>query len=99
MVDIEKTIKTTVKQGKVMIGGKQTKQTLDKGSAKLVVLSNNCPLSDEIKKLANKKKISVYNSKFNSIELGYSCGKNFAVSAFAVLDDGGSNILKLVKKS
>ncbi len=99
MVDIEKTIKTTVKQGKVIIGAKQTKQTVDKGSAKLVVLSNNCPLSEEIKKISEKKKIPVYNSKFNSIELGYSCGKNFAVSAFTVLDDGGSNILKLVKKS
>ena len=54
--------------------------------------------SPEINELANKKKIPVYKSNSNSIDLGYTCGKAFAVSVFAVLDDGGSNIENLVKK-
>ena len=98
MVDIEKVLKTTVKKGKVKIGTKQTKQAVNKGEAKLIVMSNNCPYSIEINGLAKKKKIPIYNSDSDSINLGYTCGKSFAVSVFAVLEEGGSNILNLVKK-
>ncbi len=98
MVDVEKVLKTTVKKGKVKIGNKETKQALDKGEAKIVILSKNCPFSEEINTLAKKKNIPVYSSKSNSIDLGYTCGKSFAVSVFAVLEDGGSNILNLVRK-
>jgi len=48
--------------------------------------------------MASKKKIPIYNYESNSIALGTTCGKTFAVSVFAVLDDGGSNIIGLVKK-
>jgi len=98
MVDVDKVLKTTVKKGKVKIGSKQTKTVIKDGSAKLIVFSNNCPYSSEINDLAKKKKIPVYNCKSSSIDLGYTCGKSFAVSVFAVMDDGGSNILNIVKK-
>ena len=99
MVDIEKTIKATIKKGKVKIGTKETKQVINNETAKLVVLSNNCPYTGEITSLAKKKKIPVYTADSTSIELGYTCGKAYAVSVFAVLDDGGSNILNIIKKS
>ena len=98
MVDIEKVLKNTVKKGKVKIGTTETKTVINNGSAKLVVLAKNCPFLLDISKLAQTKKIPVYTSQSNSIELGYTCGKGFAVSAFAVLDDGGSNIINLIKK-
>jgi len=99
MLDVEKVLKTTVKNGKVKIGTKETKQAISSESAKLVVLSKNCPYAENISKLAKNKKIPVYNTDSNSIELGYTCGKSYAVSVFAVLEDGGSNILNLIKKS
>jgi len=98
MVDIDKILKTTVKKGKVKIGTKQAKQVISNGSAKLIVLAKNNPYSDEITTLAKKKKIPIYNCKSNSIDLGYTCGKAFAVSVFAVIDEGGSNIINLIKK-
>ena len=98
MVDIDKVLKTTVKKGNVKIGTKQTKQVISDGSAKLVVLSKNCPNTSEISALAKKKKIPIYNCGSKSIDLGYTCGKSFAVSVFAVIEEGGSNILSLVKK-
>ena len=98
MVDIDKVLKNTVKKGKVKIGTKETKSVINNGSAKLIVMANNCPYSPEINRLAKKKKIPVYNCDSSSIDLGYTCGKAFAVSVFAVMDDGGSNILNLVKK-
>ena len=98
MVDIDKVLKNTVKKGKVKIGTKETKAVIKEGSAKLVVFANNCPHYSEINELAKKKKIPIYDCDSNSIDLGYTCGKAFAVSVFAVLDDGGSNIQNLVKK-
>jgi large subunit ribosomal protein L30e len=99
MVEVDKVLKSTVKKGKVKIGTKETKQALKNGKAKLVVIAENCPHETEITSFAKKKKIPVYNYKNNSINLGYTCGKAFAVSVFAVMEDGGSNILNLVKKS
>lgn len=98
MVDVDKILKNTIKKGKVKIGAKQTKQVINSGNAKLVVISNNSPHSKEINALANKEKIPVYNYESSSINLGYTCGKSYSVSTFAVIDDGGSNILNLIKK-
>jgi len=98
MVDVDKILKNIVKKGEVKIGTRQTKLAVNKGMAKLVIMAKNCPYSSEINELAKKKKIPVYSYNSNSIDLGYTCGKAFAVSVFAVLDDGGSNILHLVKK-
>jgi large subunit ribosomal protein L30e len=98
MVDVDKVLKSTVKKGKVMIGAKQVKMVISNGTAKLIVMAKNCPYSSEIDKLAKKKKIPVYNHNSNSIDLGYTCGKTFAVSVFAVMEEGGSNILQLAQK-
>ena len=97
MVDVDKVLKSAVKKGSVKIGTKQTKSVIKDGTAKLVVMSKNCPNSSEINKLAKKNKIPVYNYNSSSIDLGYTCGKAFAVSVFAVLDDGGSNISQIIK--
>jgi len=98
MVDVDKVLKSTVKKGKVMIGSKQVKMVIKDGTAKLIVLAKNCPQSSDIAKLSKKNKIPIYNHNSNSIDLGYTCGKTFAVSVFAVIDDGGSNILHLAQK-
>ena len=57
MVDIDKVLKNTVKKGKVMIGNKQTMKVMKEGSAKLIVLANNCLFSNDINKIAKNKKI------------------------------------------
>jgi len=98
MVEIEKTFKNIVKKGSVVFGQRQTKISVDQGNAKLVVLSDNCPFMDTVKTHAESKDIPIYKTKANSVELGALCGKTFAVSVFAILDDGGDNIVHLLKK-
>ena len=98
MVEVDKILKDTIKNGDVKIGTKETKSAIKKDSAKIVVIANNCPNVTEISELAKKKKVPVYNYNSNSINLGYICGKAFAVSVFAVIDDGGAKILNLIKK-
>ena len=98
MVDVDKVLKNTVKKGNVKIGTRLTKRAINDGIAKFVVLANNCPHAAGINKLASSKNIPVYQYDSTSIDLGYACGKAFAVSVFAVLDDGDSTLLQLVKK-
>jgi len=96
VVDVDKLLKETVKKGKIKIGSKETINMIKNGKAKLVVISNNCPFSSEIKKIAEKEKTPVYSYESNSVDLGVTCGKPFSISAFAVLDDGGTNIHKII---
>ena len=98
MIDVNKALKITLKKGKVIIGGRQTIKSINDGTAKLVILAKNSPKLDEIKKLSKKKEIPVFEYNSNSIDLGYACGRDFAVSVFTVIEDGGSNILQIVNK-
>jgi large subunit ribosomal protein L30e len=98
MVDVNKALKDVAKKGKISIGQKQTKTAIQKGQAKLVVMANNCPYAKTITTLVSENKVPLYNYTSTGVDLGYTCGKSFAVSLFAVLDEGDSNILQLVKK-
>ncbi|MGF3584598.1 MAG: 50S ribosomal protein L30e [Thermoplasmatota archaeon] len=98
MVDVDKVLKNVVKKGKVKIGARQTQIAIRDGKARLVVIAKNCPFSSDISKMADEKKIPVYNYGSSSVDLGAACGKTFAVSVFAVLDDGGSHIMQLFEK-
>jgi large subunit ribosomal protein L30e len=98
MVDVNKALKDVAKKGTISLGEKQTKSAIQKGTAKLVVLAKNCPSEKTITTLAHENKIPIYSYTSTGVELGYTCGKNYAVSCFAVLEEGESNILQLVKK-
>lgn len=98
MVDVERTLKNVINKGKVSIGAKQTKSSILNGTAKLIVIAQNSPYTNEISILATEKKIPVYQYQFNGVELGYACGKNYAVSVFSVLDEGDSNVMQLLVK-
>jgi len=98
MADIEKSFKNMVKKGSVVFGAKQTKAHIDSGKAKLVVFADNCPVKQDLSVDAENKKIPVYTSKVDSVELGALCGRAYAVATFAVLNDGGTNIKTLLKK-
>ncbi len=98
MVDVNKALKDVSKKGTITLGEKQTKTAIHKGTAKLVVMANNCPSAKTITTLANEQNVPIYNYTSTGVELGYTCGKNYTVSCFAVLEEGESNILQLVKK-
>lgn len=98
MVDVNKALKDVSKKGKIMIGEKQTKTAIQKGTAKLVVLAANCPSQKTLNALATEQKIPLFSYPSTGVDLGYTCGKSFSISCLAVLEEGESNILQLVKK-
>ena len=88
-----KELKKVLNSGKVLFGVKQAKKALNKGDAKLVIVANNCPERNEIQEW-NVAKIFFDG---DSVELGASCGKPFSISVLTIIDEGESNLLKMVK--
>jgi len=98
MVDVNKALKDVVKKGTVHIGEKRTKAAIKNESAKLVIIASNCPYGNELLTAADEHKIPIYTFHSSSIELGTTCGKGYAVSSIAILNEGDSNILQLISK-
>ena len=89
-VDISRSLRTALATGKVKFGLAETKKAMKNGSAKLVVVSENCPDSELLSGSIGVKRV-VYPG--DNVSLGAACGKPFAVSSLVVLDQGSSDIL------
>lgn len=96
-MDVQRSLRTAVATGKVLIGADQTQKAIRNGEAKLVILSNNSPQDDDIRTAATDKRVPVYQFKGMGTQLGPACGKPFPISALAVLEAGESDILALAK--
>lgn len=90
MIDIARALKTAATTGEVRYGLAETKKSVKKGEAKLVVVASNCPEMESMKALEGKK-VLVFNG--TNVELGAACGKPFPISALAIVSPGESNIL------
>ena len=89
-IDMARALKTAATTGDVRFGLAETKKSVKKGEARMVVISNNCPEKSLLPEGSNLKLI-VYQG--SNIELGNACGKPFPISALAVVSPGESNIL------
>ena len=92
-MDLNKSLRLAIDTGKVSVGANQSNKAITSGSAKLAILSSNCP--DETVATAKKGETPVYSFKGNNSVLGAACGKPFPVSIIAILDGGKSDILSL----
>ena len=93
-MDINKALKTAVTTGKVLFGYEQTMKAVSTKSAKLIIISQNCP-NEHLTQLEKQKDIPFYRFSGTNIELGSACGKPFSVSMLSVLSAGESEILAL----
>jgi large subunit ribosomal protein L30e len=89
MIDVVRALKTAATTGDVRFGLAETKKSVKKGEAKLVVVSSNCP--DKSVVSGSLPRVLVFNG--TNVELGSACGKPFPISALAILSPGESNIL------
>lgn len=96
-MDIQRSLRTVIASGKVLIGADQTAKAIDNGEAKLVVLAAGNPRGENLTAAASQKHVPVYAFQGTNNQLGPACGKPFAISALAVLDAGDSDILQLAK--
>ncbi|MGB0652367.1 MAG: 50S ribosomal protein L30e [Thermoplasmatota archaeon] len=96
-MDVQRSLRTVIATGSVLIGADQTGKAVTNGEAKMVILANNAPSADDIRAAASAKRIPVYDFNGMGTDLGPACGKPFAISALAVLDAGQSDVLNLTK--
>jgi large subunit ribosomal protein L30e len=94
-IDLDKSLRSVMRTGKVLIGTKQAIKASKRGVAKLVIVASNCPV--EVKKQIGESKVPMYEFPGLSVDLGPICGKPFIVSALTVLDAGESDIMALAR--
>jgi len=88
-IDITRALKTAASTGDVRFGLSETRKSIKKGEARLVVVANNCP--EELLVTGHSPKVLVFEG--TNVELGSACGKPFAIAALAIINPGESNIL------
>ena len=92
-MDINKALRSAIETGKVHVGARESCKAADAGTAKLVIISSNCP--EEAATQVKESKSPVHSFSGNNAVLGAACGKPFPVSVVAILDGGKSDVLSL----
>lgn len=96
-MDIQRSLRTVMGTGKVLIGADQTEKAVRGGEAKLVILASNSPAGEGIRAAAASQQVPVFDFDGMGTQLGPACGKPFAISALAIVEPGESDILQLAK--
>ena len=89
-MDINRLLRVVISTGKVYFGLDQAYKAIEKGEAKLVIVSNNCPEDIEGAK--------TYQFEGTNVELGAACGKPFPISAVTIVSEGESEIISALSK-
>jgi large subunit ribosomal protein L30e len=96
-MDFNVSLRKAIKTGNVILGRNKTEDSIQQGTARLIILAKNSPESFR-QQAMEKEGLAVYIFEGTSMQLGKACGKPFLVSALAVIDPGESDILS-VKES
>ena len=94
-MDFNASLRTAVKTGTVFLGQNKTRECIEEGKARLVVVAKNSP--ESVKNLVNEIDIPVYVYEGSSVQLGKACGMPYVVSALAVVEPGESDILNAAR--
>lgn len=98
-MDVGKAIRMAVDTGSVEFGERDGVKAALNGTAKLIVLSKNCPkkIRDDICYYAKISGVKTYEYDGTSLALGSLCGRPHLVAVLSVLEPGNSNILEIAK--
>ena len=94
-MDFNASLLKAVKTGTVFLGQNKTRECIEEGKAKLVVVAKNSP--ESVKNIVKEIDIPVYVYEGSSVQLGKACGMPYVVSALAVVEPGESDILNAAR--
>ncbi|WP_292518963.1 50S ribosomal protein L30e [Methanoculleus sp.] len=94
-MDFNASLRKAVKTGTVFLGQNKTRECVEEGKAKLVVVAENSP--ESVKNLVKEIDVPVYVYEGSSVQLGKACGMPYVVSALAVVEPGESDILTVAR--
>ncbi len=99
-MNLDKSIRSAVDSGNVILGTKESLNLVLAGDAKYIVVAENCEKNakEDLRRYAEISGIDVQEFSGSSVELGEVCGKPFVVSMLAVLDSAKSKPDKPGKK-
>ncbi|MEM1624369.1 MAG: 50S ribosomal protein L30e [Candidatus Nezhaarchaeales archaeon] len=100
MISLDRELKVALKTGKVVFGSKEVLRLISRGLGKLVIVASNCPdiIKQQIDYYAKLSQIPVHHAPYTSQELGGMCQRGHAISSLLVLEEGESEILKLIEQ-
>jgi large subunit ribosomal protein L30e len=95
MSDLARDIRLAVDTGKVAIGSKEVQGSVERNSAKLVIVAANGKKDAimDIAHICSIANIKLIKYDATSTNLGVVCGKPYTINALAVIEPGNSNIL------
>jgi len=99
MVNLERELKVALRTGKIVMGSKEVLKHVGVGKGKLVIIASNCPelIKEQIEYYAKLSRIPIYHAPYTSKELGEMCQRGHMVASLVILDEGDSEILKLME--
>ncbi|GBE17526.1 MAG TPA: 50S ribosomal protein L30e [Euryarchaeota archaeon] len=99
-MNLDKSIRSAVDSGNVVLGTKETLNRVMTGDAKYIVVAENCEenAKEDLRRYAEISGLDVQEYNGSSVELGEVCGKPFVVSMLAVLEGADSKSEKPGKK-
>ncbi|MBK5190291.1 MAG: 50S ribosomal protein L30e [Methanosarcinales archaeon] len=95
--DVNRELQKVLKNGKVLIGSKETRKAFMRNEAKIIIHASNCP--EKIKRVfedADREERTIYEYPANSLELGLACGKPYSIASLCITNTGDSEILRLL---
>lgn len=95
--DVNRELQKVLKNGKVLIGSKETRKAFMRNEAKIIIHASNCP--EKIKRVfedADRGERTIYEYPANSLELGLACGKPYSIASLCITNTGDSEILRLL---
>ena len=94
-IEVDKSLRSVMRTGKVLVGTRQAIKASKRGVAKLVIVATNCP--GDVKESIKEAKVPLYEFPGMSVDLGPLCGKPYVVSAITVVEPGDSDIMALAR--
>ncbi|MDD5336877.1 MAG: 50S ribosomal protein L30e [Candidatus ainarchaeum sp.] len=97
---LARAVRLAVETGKVEFGARNGVKDSLLGRAKLIVISENAPLTlrEDVGYYSRLSEVPVLVFQGTSMELGSICGKPHSVSVLSVYEEGTSGIFELAKK-
>ena len=94
-MELQRELKAAISSGELLFGLNQTIDACDRGQAKLVILSANCPQHwiDDLH--ARHPDVAKHRVAVVNRELGVACAKPFSISVICVIEAGSSDLLTL----
>lgn len=96
MINLDRALRSSIRTGKVVLGSNKAVEVGLSGQAKLIIYATDC--LQDVRMQFEAMDVPVYGYPGMGKDLGSACGKPFSVAALAVIEQGDSEIMALLRE-